>query len=772
MLIVARAGARVDGRGGDDRICGGAGRDRIVGGPGADRLSGAGRDVLTGGRGVDSFRYRARGVRVDVEAGELVNGRRRELAATLRRGSVELAPRQVVSVEQQGEHTQTVLRRGARPPQRGDVLVVAVSPSAPRGVLGTVVSTRRLASGEIAVVTRPASLDEAYSRFEVAYTGTLADFAERPETGASARAAAVGVQRVAFTCTRAGSVTRSVELDPRTIQITANLDADPQFPYFELEVLGRPQLTLLLEAEGSVGCTAQVKRQCRAWGPLVVCFTPILKLDADGRITLRYDWKPDFFFHVVRAGYTPSRNRDERSFESSGDLSLDGEANVHARLHLGATVSVAEAIGLAGVLAPHVDGHATFSTPPPLGCAKVTAAVDYQLSAFASVFVKRWTWDLAKGDFLHRVLFDRCTAQGGGGAGDPREPAGGGGPPGGGPPGGGTPTPPGGGEPAPPNQVSVDQFGRSGDGSSSGARIGRDGRWVWFASEANLVAEPMTQDHSVYVRDMEAGVTHRLDPPAPVSTDQFEVNAISPNGRWAVIGRQGGSRFRADAVTGAVIQLPLGNQDVGITDDGETIVLGFELRELARWDQPTTLPCPIGSSQPGGESLEVRIDNPRYATVVSDRCSNQYAGYVVDLATRTAVNVMPPACYWNLGNACVRQLAVSDDGAHFASVRIVPGTDDAAFYGSTHAIPDVGVDPQVCGLTADGSHAILAGRGLWAYEAASGTTQPIAQHGPGDPGAAFCWPQSVTADGEVVYQRSSALGAPDSQVFVERLPES
>lgn len=424
ITVGNRKGARVKGGGGADRICGGPGRDVLIGGRGNDKLAGAGRDRLVGGKGVDEFKTKGRRVLADATAGEVVNGRRRTLDAKLRQSSVKVPGSRVGSVRRRGAVTEVVLGRGVEAPRAGGVLVVPISKRAPEGVVGKVVGSRRLNRGATLVRTRPAALDEAYRRFRLAYTGTLADFGDPAPSGAGARSAQ-SKPIVKFTCNGAGSATRSVEVDLGAFSVQTVLDTDPQFPYFSLNVVGRPRFTLRLDARGAIACSAAVKKQCRPFGPVILCFTPILKLDADGRVTLRYDWNPRFTYNLVRAAYTPSRNRDDRTFESHGNLALDGEANAHARLHLGVTATVGGAVGLVGSLAPHIDGRATFRTPPPTACVKLTAAIDYQLSAYANVFVKKWDWDIAKGQFLNRTLLDRCTNTGGGGGGGGTNPGGG-----------------------------------------------------------------------------------------------------------------------------------------------------------------------------------------------------------------------------------------------------------------------------------------------------------------------------------------------------------
>lgn len=185
IVVTNRRGARVAAGGGDDRVCGGPGRDRLVGGGGADRLKGAGRDVLVGGKDDDTFSYRSRRVRTDATAGDTVNGRRKELDAVLRQGTLKLSPGSVVSLSDLGGgRQQLVLRRGTKAPRTGGLLVIDAAGRTPDGVVGRVAARSVTRQGTRLTLT-PASLSEAYKRFRVSIKGTLAD-----PTGARAGARA------------------------------------------------------------------------------------------------------------------------------------------------------------------------------------------------------------------------------------------------------------------------------------------------------------------------------------------------------------------------------------------------------------------------------------------------------------------------------------------------------------------------------------------------------------------------------------------------------
>jgi alpha-tubulin suppressor-like RCC1 family protein len=202
-----------------------------------------------------------------------------------------------------------------------------------------------------------------------------------------------------------------------------------------------------LKASGQVHCTSNFKRVTkRIWGPLFVSFQPTVTLDADGAVTMNYTWRPFFSYEFARGRHL---DRDNRIFNSHGTLELFGQVHAKARLSVDVQVSLAGRAGLGGTLGPHVDATATAhaSPPPSQACLTATGAVSYDLYAFADIFVKHWTFDITKGDFLQRQLFNGCTNTGGGGAGGGGGGGGGGGP-GGGAGGGGSGGGGGGGAPA------------------------------------------------------------------------------------------------------------------------------------------------------------------------------------------------------------------------------------------------------------------------------------------------------------------------------------
>jgi hypothetical protein len=327
--------------------------------------------------------------------------------AVVRHGTVELPGRLVVSTTGDPSATQTVvLARGAPAPPVGGVLLADPSATAPEGVLGVVTGSHRLAGGATEFTTRPAALSEAFRTFSASLGGTLAELSSPRGTGARAADTAT------LTCDSHGAITHTFEVSLSDFDVAGQLEATVIAPFIELSVWAAPRVTIAVTASGSTHCVSHFKpitRQLR--GPLFISLTPTVRLDADGSVTMTYTWRPFFLYQFSRGQHN---DHDTREFFNHGTPTLSAQVHAKAQVELAVELSVAKRIGLGGSLGPHVDATATarFAPPPPQACLDATAAVHYGLYAFADVFVKHWTFDLATGDFLKRTIFDGCTPTG------------------------------------------------------------------------------------------------------------------------------------------------------------------------------------------------------------------------------------------------------------------------------------------------------------------------------------------------------------------------
>ena len=418
IVVMNRRGARVNGRGGDDRICGGRGRDRLVGGPGSDQLTGSGRDVLVGDRGVDSFRTRGRRVRTDATAGESINGRLKQLDAKLRRGAVAPGSRYILSVaELSGGRKRIILRRGASLPKLRGVLVVNAGGKGGQGVVGRVLSKRSLSRRRTQLVVKSVPLSEAFSRFRASLSGSFAGLARAQRRGSARISAAPLIARVLARVSCSGGVSvRPFEVDLGSFSYDLDLDANVLSPYLSIFVLGSPTMDLGLNGSANGSCTGTLRRIRKNVGPVVVEFEPKVVISASGRVNLGYRWNPFFSYHLVRGR---GQDRDDRRFDSRGAPNVSGQGRAEAKLALDLSAEVGGQQGLYGSISPRVtaDASVRLSPAPARACARANAAVDYDLVARASVFLKRWSWGIANGSFLNRTLLDRCTTSGGGGGG-------------------------------------------------------------------------------------------------------------------------------------------------------------------------------------------------------------------------------------------------------------------------------------------------------------------------------------------------------------------
>ncbi len=327
--------------------------------------------------------------------------------AVVRHGTVELPGRVVMSTTGDPSATQTVvLAPGAHTPPVGGVLLADPSAAAPEGVLGVVTSSHRLAGGTAVLRTRPAALSEAFSAFSATLGGTLAELSSPQGTGARVADTAT------FTCDGHGAITHTFAVSLSDFDVSGQLEATAIAPFIELSVWAAPRVTIAVTASGSTHCESHFKpitRQLR--GPLFISLQPIVTLDADGSVTMTYTWHPFFLYQFSRGQHN---DHDTREFFNHGTPTLSAQVHAKAQVELAVDLSVAKRVGIGGSLGPHVDATATAHLIPPPGqaCLNATAAVHYGLYVFADVFVKRWTFDLASGDFLKRTIFDGCTTPG------------------------------------------------------------------------------------------------------------------------------------------------------------------------------------------------------------------------------------------------------------------------------------------------------------------------------------------------------------------------
>jgi len=415
IVVTRKAGARVDGRAGDDVICGGPGADRLAGGDGNDMVragagddlldAGRGRDRLTGGAGVDSFVTRRSRATTDLAAGELLNGRRRSVVRRLRARTVERTAGQVAAISGDPEGAQRiVMSRGSGAPGVGGVLVVAPGPAAPSGVLGRVTATERLPAGRVALTTEPATLDEAYSRFDLSVSGTLAELEAR-SAGTSPKARSASLRfRPQFKCD-AGRALKAPEVstDFRAVRLDASFTANPANPAIDVSLIGQPAVTVSVAMSGQGSCSVvNAPRIFVPLGgtPLGIAFVPSFRVSTTGTVSAQYTGSGRLVYQFIRS--KRSAGSDIRSFVAAPGLpEVSGDATLDASLALNTSISLAGRAGIGGELGPAFNARA-FASSSPAGtsaCATAALGIHAALTAKADVFVRGWSFTMWQGTF-------------------------------------------------------------------------------------------------------------------------------------------------------------------------------------------------------------------------------------------------------------------------------------------------------------------------------------------------------------------------------------
>ena len=285
-------------------------------------------------------------------------------------------------------------------------------------------------------------------------------------------------------------------------------------------------------------------------------------------------------------------------------------------------------------------------------------------------------------------------------------------------------------------------------GGGYAPELNRSGDLVWFQSSANLVTAPMNEAVAVYVRNLTTHTTCRIDLPGAGSGSYEALEAISPNGRYAIV-FGGAGQYVVDEVTGATTAIPYlvfylccgsaHHFSYGIENDGRTIVAGQAAGEIydAVTGELTQLKCPNGQEPNPNATDYVDLENTRYAGVVGDGCGVE-AGYTMNLATNTLMETAKYDCEGKLVFPCIFELIPSEEGSHVLSSSAV---------GLRYDGKKIGDYPYLCGLTQNGEHAVFDGTGVEEYDARTATLQPV----PGIGSEAGCWKQAVSSSGEIVY---------------------
>lgn len=361
----------------------------------------------------------------------------------LRAGTVRVGASRVLGISTAtGGATTVVLARGVQAPRVGGVLVVPVSPPAPRGVLGIVTTLDDEHNGSTRVTTRPATLQDAYSAFDLKVDGTLGDLlgeaAHASVTSYYPRAHSAGLIP-SFHC-NGSTAPISADVDLSQLHVLLDVNASVYSPSIQFILEGRPTFTLNYGVSAAVNCTASLNGPPIPLGDtgLFLTMGPEFSFSAGGALSAHMTWSPFIgitFFRSLRSG-----NSDSHTFRNGGSTSFTGSATASLSLGLQTSVSLgegdAELAAISGTIGPVIT--AGVQAAQAQTCFDVNASAEADLSASAHVLFNNWEYDIGNATFGNLPLYHHCVSSGGGG--------GGGGPVGGGPggigPGGGGPSGP------------------------------------------------------------------------------------------------------------------------------------------------------------------------------------------------------------------------------------------------------------------------------------------------------------------------------------------
>lgn len=347
----------------------------------------------------------------DVEGGRVIASATVSLAVTgtdivPKADTITVASGRVVStdIEKDGDAI-VVVRSGGRVPAAGGHLALAASRLAPTGLLGTVLAATS-AAGLVTITTAPATLSEAYKRFDVVIDETLGSLLRRaPQASASvdgrsramsAFAHAAGATSFVgsdFSC-KGATPTIDISADLSNIQVQASVEIYTPSVHFLL--LAKPTFDVKLGLNGSVTCSLAVGQlgitiPVDADPPLVLKIGPQLQFSATGGLDLDAQWDPSIFFGFDKGG---GISDDFHTVKSSASVTFSGSASftifggMNAELELPGGL-----VGVSGEFGPEITGTVSHS------CLTLTSSLQASLSIEASLFAVHFNATIASGDF-------------------------------------------------------------------------------------------------------------------------------------------------------------------------------------------------------------------------------------------------------------------------------------------------------------------------------------------------------------------------------------
>jgi streptogramin lyase len=327
-----------------------------------------------------------------------------KVKAKLRSGTVQASPEEVRSVSGDPDGTLRItLRKGSARPKVGRPFIVPISGVAPSGVLGIVTSVVGIKGGQVAVKTRPAALDEAYAQLRIELEGaTLGEL--ESSAGASMSTAKL------FTCTGSGPAAK-FDIDSDFSKLKPDFLLDIGRPEIFFILSGTAQLDVDLSSKASASCkyTGNAKFTIPIYGtPVVVTIKPTINGSLSGEVGAGFAWSPRMAVGIQKGpGVDQSFHTLNKGTISTPSFHGSAQAKAFAGVSVG--VSVAERVGIEGTAGPQLNAGVSASGSSICLDAKATLHAD--LSAYADVFVKRWSFSIAKGDFGELQLLHACRKE-------------------------------------------------------------------------------------------------------------------------------------------------------------------------------------------------------------------------------------------------------------------------------------------------------------------------------------------------------------------------
>jgi hypothetical protein len=404
--------------------------------PAQQAVSGLVVSALSAGGAVAVHNSSARPVLVTLAAaGYWLSAARTVSDITAKPTTMTLTGGDIAAVSGDPGATQTVTLAAAAPvPAVGRVLVAPASAGAPNGLLGTVTAVSAGTGGAHVVTLTPATLDEAYSQFNVSTSQTLTDSDIVPAAATQASqtrstsatsvslmshiepaAPAAGTSGLGydltntqFDCQGTGAgPTVAVTADLSDTSVDLSLDANPAAPNIHFLITSDPVFDLNLGFTGQVTCKLagqsllEVRIPVAATPPLVVDLYPVLTLTAGGQASVQFEWKPRA---AVGFDEGPGIDSETHGFGSSSKVDISATAGADLFLGLDAEITLAGAIGVGGDLGP--DLSVVYDAKKV--CVTVTGELKADLTADADVFVKHWSFALASGVLATLQLWTNC----------------------------------------------------------------------------------------------------------------------------------------------------------------------------------------------------------------------------------------------------------------------------------------------------------------------------------------------------------------------------